>query len=88
MMHWIWTVLIGFVAGFLARAVTLGKGPTGFIMTAVLGVAGAVLASFIGQALGWYAQGEVTGFIGSVVGAVVLLVLYHLLTRNNNSGGQ
>jgi uncharacterized membrane protein YeaQ/YmgE (transglycosylase-associated protein family) len=83
MMHWIWTVLIGFVAGFLARAVTPGKGPSGFIMTAVLGVAGSVFASFIGQSMGWYAQGELTGFLGSVVGAVVLLVLYHLFTRNN-----
>jgi uncharacterized membrane protein YeaQ/YmgE (transglycosylase-associated protein family) len=83
MMHWIWTVLIGFVAGFIARAVTPGKGPSGFIMTAVLGVAGSVFASFIGQSMGWYAQGELTGFLGSIVGAVVLLVLYHLFTRNN-----
>ena len=83
MMHWVWTVLIGFVAGFLARAVTPGKGPSGFIMTAVLGVAGSVFASFIGQSMGWYAQGELTGFLGSVVGAVVLLVLYHLFTRSN-----
>jgi uncharacterized membrane protein YeaQ/YmgE (transglycosylase-associated protein family) len=83
MMHWIWTVLIGFVAGFIARAVTPGKGPSGFIMTAVLGVAGSVFASFIGQSMGWYAQGELTGFLGSIMGAVVLLVLYHLFTRNN-----
>ena len=84
MMHWIWTILIGFVAGFVARAITPGKSVTGFIMTAVLGVAGSVLASFIGQSLGWYRAGEVTGFIGSVIGAVILLVIYGLVTRNNN----
>lgn len=82
-MHWVWTVLIGFVAGFVARAITPGKGPSGFIMTAVLGVAGSVLASFVGQSLGWYSGGQVTGFIGSVVGAIVLLLIYHLITRNN-----
>lgn len=84
MMHWIWTILIGFVAGLLARAITPGKSPTGFIMTAVLGVAGSVLASFLGQALGWYSAGEVAGFIASVIGAVILLVIYHLVTRNNS----
>ena len=84
MMHWIWTILIGFVAGFVARAITPGKSVTGFIMTAVLGVAGSVLASFIGQSLGWYRAGEVTGFIGSVIGAVILLAIYGLVTRNNN----
>lgn len=84
-MHWVWTVLIGFVAGFVARAIMPGKSPSGFIMTAVLGVAGSVLASFIGQALGWYSTGHVAGFIGSVIGAIILLLIYHLVTRNNNS---
>jgi len=84
MMHWIWIVLIGFVAGLVARAITPGKSVTGFIMTAVLGVAGSVLASFIGQSLGWYSGGQVAGFIASVIGAIVLLVIYHLVTRNNN----
>ena len=85
MMHWIWTILIGFVAGLVARAITPGKSPTGFIMTAVLGVAGSVLASFIGQSLGWYSDGQVAGFIGSVIGAIILLVIYHLVTRGNNN---
>ena len=83
-MNWVWTILIGFVAGLVARAITPGKSVTGFIMTAVLGVAGSVLASFIGQSLGWYSSGQVAGFIGSVIGAVVLLVIYHLITRNNS----
>ena len=84
MMHWIWTILIGFIAGLVARAITPGKSVTGFIMTAVLGVAGSVLASFIGQSMGWYSGGQVAGFIGSIIGAILLLVIYHLVTRNNN----
>ena len=84
MMHWIWTILIGFIAGLVARAVTPGKSVTGFIMTAVLGVAGSVLASFIGQSMGWYFGGQVAGFIGSVIGAIILLVIYHLVNRNNS----
>ena len=84
MMHWIWTILIGFIAGLVARAITPGKSVTGFIMTAVLGVAGSVLASFIGQSMGWYSGGQVAGFIGSIIGAIILLVIYHLVTRNNN----
>lgn len=86
MMHWIWTILIGFFAGLVARMIMPGKNPSGFIMTAVLGVAGSVLASFIGQAVGWYAPGHVTGFIGSVVGAIVLLFVYHAVTRNSGNG--
>ena len=84
MMHWIWTIVIGFIAGLVARAITPGKSVTGFIMTAVLGVAGSVLASFIGQSMGWYSGGQVAGFIGSVIGAIILLVIYHLVTRNNS----
>lgn len=82
MLHWVWTVLIGFLAGFVAKMITPGKGPSGFIMTAVLGVAGSVAASFIGQRLGWYGAGNTAGFIGSVVGAAVLLLVYHLVTRD------
>jgi len=81
MMHWVWIILIGFLAGFVARLVTPGSGPSGFILTAVLGIAGSVVASFVGQQMGWYAAGNIAGFIASVIGAVVLLVLYHLAFR-------
>jgi uncharacterized membrane protein YeaQ/YmgE (transglycosylase-associated protein family) len=81
MMHWIWTILIGFVAGLIAKAVTPGAGPSGFILTAVLGIAGSVAATFIGQAMGFYAEGSGAGFIGSIVGAAVLLLIYHLVTK-------
>ena len=81
MMHWIWTILIGFVAGLIAKAVTPGKGPSGFWLTSLLGIAGAVAASLIGQMTGLYSEGEPAGFIASIVGAIVLLVIYHLVTK-------
>lgn len=81
-MHLIWTILIGFVAGLIAKALTPGAGPRGFFMTAVLGIAGAIAATYLGQALGWYAPGHPAGFIASIIGAVVLLVGYHLVNRN------
>lgn len=82
MMHLIWTILIGFVAGLIAKALTPGAGPSGFFLTSVLGIAGSVIATYLGQALGLYPQGHAAGFIASIIGAVVLLLGYHLLTRN------
>jgi len=81
MMHWIWTILIGFVAGLIAKAITPGKGPSGFLLTAILGIAGALAATFVGQQLGLYPEGHPAGFIASIIGAVVLLVIYHLVAR-------
>ena len=73
------TLFIGLIVGFIARAVKPGDDKLGWIMTALLGVAGSFLASYAGQALGWYGQGEVAGFIASVLGAIVLLVVYGLV---------
>ena len=81
MMHLIWTVVIGFVAGLIARALTPGSGPSGFLMTSALGIAGSFVATYLGQMLGLYQPGNVAGFIASVVGAIVLLLGYHLVTR-------
>lgn len=80
-MELIWTIVIGFVVGLLAKFVIHGPGPTGFFMTAVLGIAGSLLATFGGRALGWYAVGQSAGFIGAFVGAVILLLIYHLIVR-------
>lgn len=82
MMHWIWTILIGFVAGLIAKALTPGSGPSGFWLTAILGIAGAIAATFIGQMVGWYSEGQPAGFIASVLGAIVLLVIYHFIVKN------
>ncbi len=76
----IWTILIGFVVGLVARALLPGRQSMGFILTVVLGVVGSLLATYIGQAAGWYTAGAAAGFIASVVGAVVLLVIYGLVT--------
>lgn len=83
MMHWIWTILIGFVAGLIAKLITPGSGPSGFWLTAILGIAGALAATFIGQAMGLYSEGQPAGFIASILGAVILLAIYHLVTRKS-----
>ena len=77
----IWTILIGFVIGLLAKMLTPGRDPTGFFITAAIGIAGSLLATFGGQALGLYQSGEPAGFVGSLIGAIVLLALYHLVRR-------
>ena len=81
MMHWIWTVLIGFAAGFVAKLITPGKEPSGFILTSLLGIAGAITATFLGQAIGFYSEGSGAGFIASVIGAALLLVAYNFFAR-------
>ncbi len=75
------TLFIGLIAGFVARAIKPGHDGMGWIMTAVLGVAGSFLASYGGAALGLYKPGQAAGFIASVIGAVVLLVLYGLVKK-------
>lgn len=73
------TIIIGFVAGLLARALKPGDDKLGFIWTIVLGVAGSFLAKFIGEALGWYKEGDPVGFIASVIGAIILLFIYGMI---------
>ncbi|MBU0745812.1 MAG: GlsB/YeaQ/YmgE family stress response membrane protein [Gammaproteobacteria bacterium] len=73
------TLLIGLVVGLIARAVKPGNDKVGWIMTSLLGVAGSFLASYVGIAMGWYQQGEAAGWIASVMGAIVLLVLFNLI---------
>jgi uncharacterized membrane protein YeaQ/YmgE (transglycosylase-associated protein family) len=75
----IWTIIIGFIIGLIARALMPGRDPGGFIITTVLGIAGALLGSFLGRLLGLYAQGEPVGLLMSVIGAVLLLVGYRYL---------
>jgi uncharacterized membrane protein YeaQ/YmgE (transglycosylase-associated protein family) len=75
-MHYVWMAIVGFVVGLIARAILPGTQKLGLILTAVLGIAGSFIAGFIGQALGWYEAGEGAGFIGSIVGAIVLLFVW------------
>jgi uncharacterized membrane protein YeaQ/YmgE (transglycosylase-associated protein family) len=80
-MHLLGILLIGLVVGILSRIITPGPNPRGIIVTMVIGIVGAVIATYGGQALGLYGPGEPANFIGSVVGAVVLLVLLRLFSR-------
>jgi uncharacterized membrane protein YeaQ/YmgE (transglycosylase-associated protein family) len=76
----LWTIIIGFLAGVIAKFIMPGENePTGFILTAVLGIVGAFVATFLGQALGWYQPGEGAGLIGAVVGAIIVLVVYGMV---------
>ncbi|HVK74016.1 MAG TPA: GlsB/YeaQ/YmgE family stress response membrane protein [Kofleriaceae bacterium] len=78
-MEFIWMLIIGLVAGAIAKLIMPGKDPGGILVTMLLGVAGSLLAGVIGRAMGWYAQGESAGFIASIIGAVVLLAIYRLV---------
>ena len=76
----LWTIIIGFIAGVIAKFIMPGDNePSGFILTAILGIVGAFVATFLGQALGWYAPGEGAGLIGAVVGAIIVLVVYGMI---------
>jgi uncharacterized membrane protein YeaQ/YmgE (transglycosylase-associated protein family) len=76
----LWTIIIGFVAGVIAKVVMPGENePTGFVLTAILGIVGAFVATFLGQSLGWYRPGEGAGLIGAVVGAIIVLVVYGMI---------
>ena len=75
----IWAILIGFLVGLVAKLLTPGRDPGGFILTTLIGIAGSLLATFLGQAMGLYAAGQSAGFIGAVIGAVIILAGYHAI---------
>jgi uncharacterized membrane protein YeaQ/YmgE (transglycosylase-associated protein family) len=78
----IWTIIIGFVAGIIAKFVTPGDTePSGFILTTLLGVVGAFVATWLGQSLGWYTAGQGAGLVGAVVGAVIILLIWGAVSR-------
>jgi uncharacterized membrane protein YeaQ/YmgE (transglycosylase-associated protein family) len=78
----LWTIIIGFVAGVIAKFLHSGPNePSGFILTTLLGIVGAFVATFLGQAIGWYSAGEGAGFIGATVGAIIVLAIWGMLAR-------
>lgn len=78
----IWTIIIGFVAGIIAKFLTPGNNePSGFILTTILGIVGAFLATFLGQSLGWYGPNDGAGLIGAVVGAIIVLLIWGAFSR-------
>jgi uncharacterized membrane protein YeaQ/YmgE (transglycosylase-associated protein family) len=79
----LWTIIIGFIAGVIAKFLMPGKNePSGFILTTILGIVGAFVATWLGQALGWYGANEGAGLIGAVVGAVIVLVVWGMISKN------
>jgi len=79
MLSLLWTLIIGLVVGAVAKFLMPGKDPGGIWITMILGIAGSILATYLGQAIGWYQAGQGAGFIMSVVGAILLLILYRLI---------
>jgi uncharacterized membrane protein YeaQ/YmgE (transglycosylase-associated protein family) len=80
-MHILWTIVIGFVAGVIAKIISPGPNePAGFIATTLLGIAGAFIATYLGQAIGWYRAEEGAGFIGAVVGALIVLTIWGFMS--------
>jgi uncharacterized membrane protein YeaQ/YmgE (transglycosylase-associated protein family) len=84
-MEYLYTAFIGLIVGAIARFVLPGEQKLGWIMTAILGVAGSFLANYVGAAIGWYKSGQTAGFIASVIGAVILLVVYGMVKNKANS---
>jgi uncharacterized membrane protein YeaQ/YmgE (transglycosylase-associated protein family) len=78
---WLGWILIGLIAGAIAKALMPGRDPGGCIVTIIIGIAGAVLAGFLGQAIGWYDAGEGAGFLAAIVGAIIILFVYRLIAR-------
>jgi uncharacterized membrane protein YeaQ/YmgE (transglycosylase-associated protein family) len=82
----IWTIIIGFVAGVIAKFLMPGRNePSGFILTTILGIIGAFVATWLGQALGWYGPNEGAGLIGAVVGAIVVLAVWGMIARRRTA---
>jgi uncharacterized membrane protein YeaQ/YmgE (transglycosylase-associated protein family) len=79
--NWLTWVVIGLLAGAIAKAIMPGRDPGGCLVTIVIGIAGALLAGFLGQSLGWYERGEGAGFLAAIVGAILILFVYRLINR-------
>lgn len=78
-------IVIGFIAGLVARAIHPGNDKAGFLMTTALGIAGSLLATFLGRMLGLYSEGSAAGFIASVIGAIIILFIYNMVTKNKST---
>ncbi len=84
MFAFIWAIIIGFVVGLIAKAIMPGRDPGGFIVTILLGIGGSLVATWLGKEVGWYQADQRAGFIGAIVGAIIILGVYRLLVRNRS----
>lgn len=85
MLSLLWTIIIGLIVGAVAKLLMPGKDPGGFIITILLGIAGAFIGTWIGRAVGWYQEGQSAGFIMSVIGAIILLAIYRIIKGRSAS---
>ena len=81
----LWMLIIGLIVGAIAKLIMPGKDPGGIIVTIILGIAGAFLAGFLGRAMGWYGEGDAAGFIASVIGAILLLIIYRMIAGRSRT---
>jgi len=86
MFHWLWVIIIGLVVGALAKLIMPGKDPGGFIVTILLGIAGSLVATWLGRVVGLYGEGQAAGFIMSVIGAILLLAIYRFARGRTAAG--
>ena len=86
MLSFIWMCIIGLVAGAIAKLIMPGKDPGGLIITMLIGIAGSIVAGYLGRAIGWYQEGQGAGLIMSVVGAIILLALYRMIKSKQAAG--
>lgn len=84
-MHIVWTIIVGFIAGVIAKLIHPGKESMGFILTTLLGIGGSLVSTYAGQALGLYKAGEAAGFIGAIIGAIVILIIYGFIAGRTRS---
>ena len=84
-MEYVWMIIIGLIVGTIAKFLMPGKDPGGFIVTILIGIIGAIVAGYLGRMLNWYGPGESAGFIGSLIGAILLLFVYRLVTKGRAS---
>ena len=80
-----WMIFVGLFVGILAKLYMPGRDPGGIVVTILIGIGGSIIAGFLGRAIGWYGEGEPAGFIASILGAIVLLILYRVLCRGGRS---
>ena len=86
-MYLLWMIVVGLIVGALAKLIMPGRDPGGAIVTILLGIGGSVIAGLMGRAVGWYRAGEPTGFIASILGAVIILAIYRVIIGRTSGGG-
>jgi uncharacterized membrane protein YeaQ/YmgE (transglycosylase-associated protein family) len=87
-MHVLWMIIIGLIVGAIAKLIMPGHDPGGIIVTMLLGIAGSLVAGFLGRAVGWYTEGQSAGFFASIVGAIIILAIYRLIIGRTSGGGR